>query len=80
MQRLFETNVNQAADALARILAAEIIFTSASYIFYKKLKLDDNYQTYLEGAMLSERVLRTELNLHRIKNLLNLWLALSLEL
>ena len=76
MQRLFETNVNQAADALARILAAEIIFTSAPYIFYKKLKLDDNYQTYLEGAMLSERVLRTELNLH----LLNLWLALSLEL
>ena len=76
MQRLFEMNVNQAADALARILAAEIIFTSAPYIFYKKLKLDDNYQTYLEGAMLSERVLRTELNLH----LLNLWLALSLEL
>ena len=42
MQRLFETNVNQAADALPRTYDPEIIFTSAPYIMYEQLKLDDN--------------------------------------
>ena len=42
MQRLFETNVNQAADALPRIFDAEIIFTSAPCIMYEQLKLDNN--------------------------------------
>ena len=59
MQRLFETNVNQAADALPRIFDAEIIFTSAPCIMYEQLKLDNNQRTYLECVMLSERVLRT---------------------
>ena len=59
MQRLFETNVNRSADALPRTVDVEIIFTSAPYIIYEQLKLDDYYRTYLEGAMLSERVLRT---------------------
>ena len=58
-QRLFETNVNQAVDAPPRTVHAEIIFTSAPYIMREQLKLDSNYQTYLEGVMLSERVLRT---------------------
>ena len=59
MQRLFEMNINQAADALPRVVDAEIMFTSAPYIMYEQLKLDDNYQTYLKSVMLSERVLRT---------------------
>ena len=46
MQRLFKTNVNQAADALPRTVDAEIIFTSAPYIMYEQMKLDNNYQTY----------------------------------
>ena len=57
MQQLFETNVNQAADALPRTVDAEIIFTSASYNMYEQLKLDDKYRKHLEGVMLSERVL-----------------------
>ena len=59
MQRLFEMNINQAADALPRVVDAEIMFTSAPYTMYEQLKLDDNYQTYLKRVMLSERVLRT---------------------
>ena len=58
MQKLFETNINQAADALPRNFNAEIIITSASYIMYEQSKLDDNFRTYLEGVMLSEHVLR----------------------
>ena len=61
MQRLIETNVNQAADALPRTVNGEIIFASAPYIIYEQLKLDDNYRTYLEGVMLSKRVLRTRI-------------------
>ena len=59
MKRLFGTDVNQAADALPRTVDAEIIFTFAPYIMYEQLKLGDNSQTYLEGVMLSECVLRT---------------------
>ena len=43
MQRLFETNVNRAVDVLPRTVEAEIIFTSAPYIMYEQLKLDNNY-------------------------------------
>ena len=43
MQKLFETNINQAADALPRNFNAEIIITSASYIMYEQFKLDDNF-------------------------------------
>ena len=43
MQRLFETNLNQAADALPRTVDEEIIFTCAPYIMYEQLTLDDNY-------------------------------------
>ena len=68
MQRLFETNVNRAVDVLPRTVEAEIIFTSAPYIMYEQLKLDNNYWTYLEDVMLSERVFRTKLELEfRIK-------------
>ena len=46
-QRLFETNANQANDALPDSVDAKIISTSTSYILYKQFQLDDNYRTYL---------------------------------
>ena len=73
MQRLFETNENQAADALRTSVNASIIFTSAPYILYEQFKLDDNFRTFLEGTMISEHVLRTGIKpTPRIKNLSNL--------
>ena len=59
MQRLFETNINQAANALPRIIDTDIILTSVSFIMYEQLKLDGNYRTYLESVLISEHVLRT---------------------
>ena len=59
MQKLFETNKNQTADALPKVVNADIVFTSAPYIFYEQFKLDDNFITNLEGVMSSEDVLRT---------------------
>ena len=59
MQRFFETNINQTADAIPRTVDAEIILTSAPYIVYEQFKIDDNFRTYLERALLSEHVLRT---------------------
>ena len=59
MQRLFEANINQTADALPRTVDAEIILTSAPYIMYEQFELDDNFRTYLEGTLLSEHVLGT---------------------
>ena len=53
MQRLFQTNINQAANVLPRTIDAEIILTSAPFIMYEQLKLDDNYRTYLEGVLMS---------------------------
>ena len=43
MQRLFETNVNQNADAISRIVDVGIIFIGGPYIMYKQFKLDDNF-------------------------------------
>ena len=59
MQKLFETNNNQAADALLASVDASMIFTSASGIMYEQFKLDNNFRTYLEGTLISEHVLRT---------------------
>ena len=59
MQKLFQTNINQAADTLSRNVDTEIIITSAPCIMYEQFKLDDNSRTYLEGVMLSEHVLTT---------------------
>ena len=59
MQKLFETNINQAADALLRTVNADIAFTSAPYTMYGQFKLDNTFRTYLEGVLLSEHVLRT---------------------
>ena len=39
MQKLFQTNINQAAHALPRSVDADIIFISTPYIIYKQFKL-----------------------------------------
>ena len=59
MQRLFETNTNQATDVLPDSVDTSIVFTGAPYIMYKQLKLDDNFRRYLLGTLISEHVLRT---------------------
>ena len=59
MQKLFETNVNQNADALLRTLDANIVFTGARNIMYQQFQLDGNFKTYLKGTMHSKQVLRT---------------------
>ena len=41
MQKLFETNRNQTADALPRTVNAD---TSAPYIMYEQFKLDNNFR------------------------------------
>ena len=61
IQKVFQTNINQAADTLSRNVDTEIIITSTPYIMYEQFKLDDNSRTYLEGVMLFEHVLRTEI-------------------
>ena len=43
LQKLFETNTNQAADALPRSVDADIIFTSAPYIMF-----DSNWTIIVE--------------------------------
>ena len=53
MQRLFQANINQAANVLPRATDAEIVLTSAPFIMYEQLKLDGNYRTYLEGVLIS---------------------------
>ena len=51
MKKLFETNVNQNADALPRTVDADIDSTGVPYIMYKQFQLDDNFKTLLEGTM-----------------------------
>ena len=49
MQKLFETNFNQNANALPRTVYADIVSTEALYIMYEQFQLDENFKTYLEG-------------------------------
>ena len=58
-QRLFETEVNQAAYALLNSVNTKIILTSTSYILVEQFNLDDNYRARLEDAMISNHILRT---------------------
>ena len=62
-QRLFETNANQANNALPDSVNAKIILTSTPYILYEQFKLDKNYRNYLEGIMISNNVLGTGIQL-----------------
>ena len=58
MQKLFETNANQANNALPTSVDAAVIFTSSPYIQYEQFQLDNNFKTYLEGTLQSDHVLR----------------------
>ena len=58
IQRLFETNFNQNANALPRTVYADIVSTEVLYIMYEQFQLDENFKTYLEGTMQSEHMLR----------------------
>ena len=57
-QRLFETKLNQAGNALQNSIDVEIILTCTPYIFFEHFKLDCNYRAYLEDVMSSNRVPR----------------------
>ena len=53
---------NEANDALPTSVDAKIIPTATLVILYllsEQFKLDDNYRAYLEGIMISKKVLRT---------------------
>ena len=58
-QKLFQTKANRAHDALPTSVDAKIILTATPYLLFKQFKLDDNYHAYLEGIMISNKVLRT---------------------
>ena len=58
-QKLFQTKANRAHDALPTSVDAKIILTATPYLLFKQFKLDDNYCTYLERLMISNKVLRT---------------------
>ena len=72
MKKLFETNVNQNADALLRTVDADIVFNGAPYIMSKQFLLDDNFKTYLEGTMHFEHMLRTRIKPRPYKKLCEL--------
>ena len=64
MQRLFESNTNLANDAAyPDSVDAKIILDSAPYLLYHQFSLEDTYRSYLEGALISQQVLRTGINL-----------------
>ena len=60
-QKLFETKANQANDTLPTSVDAKIILTATPYLLFEQLKLDDKYRAYLEGLMISNKVLRTKI-------------------
>ena len=62
MKKLFKNKTNQAVAAgLPNNVDAKIILDSAPYILYYQFDLDDNFRTYLEGAMISKNSLRAGL-------------------
>ena len=65
MQNLFETNANQANNALVAGVDAEMIITSTPCIQYEQFQLDDNFKMCLKGTLQSElqSVLRTRAKL-----------------
>ena len=60
-QGLFETNANQANDAPPDSVDTKIILTSTPYILHEQFKIDNSYRTYLQGIMISNNDLRTEI-------------------
>ena len=64
MSRLFESKAQlAAADTAIPDPDAKIILDSAPYLLYHQFSLEDTYRSYLEGAMVSNQVLRTGLKL-----------------
>ena len=58
-QKLFETKANQANNALLTSVYTKIILTATPYLLFEQFKVDGNYDAYLEGTMISNKVLRT---------------------
>ena len=58
-QKLFETKANQANDALLTSVDAKIILIATPYPLLEQFKFDDNYRAYLEGTMISNKILTT---------------------
>ena len=56
MNRFFESNVK---GDVPNTVDVEIIFYSAPYILHEKFQLDDNFRTYLETTLISNRALIT---------------------
>ena len=62
ISKLFESKKNQAAGITRpTTMDANIILDSAPYLLYHQFNLDDNFRTYLQGALISENDLRTGL-------------------
>ena len=78
-QRLFETNANQANDALPDSVDAKIILTSTLYILYEQLKLDDSYRTYLGRIRILNNVLRTGIQPTPYQKAMKWFAGVSLE-
>ena len=57
INRLFESNAKM--EAIPNTVDAEIIFYFAHYIFYEQFQLEDNFCTYLEKTLISNRALST---------------------
>ena len=70
-QKLFETKANQANDALPTSVDAKMLLTATPYLLFEQFKLDDNYRAYLQGTMISNKVLRTGIKKLPIKKLTN---------
>ena len=70
-QKLIETKAIQENDALPTSVDAKIILTATTYLLFEQFKSDDNYHAYLEGIMISNKVLRTGLKNVPIKKLTN---------
>ena len=77
-QRLFESKAYQVNDALPDSVGTKIILMSTPYILYEQFKLDDNYETYFEGIMIS-MFLEQEFNPHHTKKVMKWFTGVSLE-
>lgn len=53
---MFETNVNQATDALPDSVDASLVFTDAPYVMYESFKLDGKFIMYLQGILISDHL------------------------
>ena len=60
-QKLSEAKANQANDALPTSVNAKIILTATLYLLFEQFKLDDNCHAYLDGIMISNKILRTRI-------------------